>query len=128
MEPIGIFLAVVHLKLLQFLVQKWKVSTVTVPIIPAPIQLAGLKSRLQRAKGLELRAAAGGTRIDSALDVIENGVTALENHAPQLEQYGNDLMSTINGLLEPGNGGPPLEDPAAAPLPVPGPNGGPRIL
>lgn len=121
----------------------------TVPVIPAPMQLAGLKSRLQRAQNLEGRAGAAGARVDAALDTIETGVSALEKHAPRLEQYGNDLMSTINNLLEPANGGPPLdgieEDPSAAvpvaPVPtsppaapapvadpVPGPNGGPRIL
>lgn len=106
-----------------------------IPVLPAPIQLAGLKSRLTRAKGLEARAAIGGKRIDDALDIIEAGTRALENHAPQLEQYGNDLMSTINGLIEPSNGGPPLEgaaadptSPPAEPAPPPGPNGGPRIL
>lgn len=96
------------------------------PVIPAPIQLAGLKSRLQRAKALEGRAGVAGTRVDAALDVIETGVSALENHAPQLEQYGNDLMSTINGLLERGNGGEPLDPPTdGEPAPPSGPNGGP---
>lgn len=109
------------------------------PTIPAPMQLAGLKSRLQRAAGLEKRAGAAGVRVDSALDTIETGVTALERHAPRLEQYGNDLMSTINSLLEPANGGPPLDgieldpvapvaDPNAPDAPKLGPNGGPRIL
>lgn len=104
----------------------------TTPVIPAPIQLAGLKSRLTRAKALEGRAGAAGGRVDAALDVIETGVSALEQHAPKLEQYGNDLMSTIQGLLEPSNGGPPedgSEVPAVVTGPtITGPNGGPRIL
>lgn len=92
------------------------------PTLPAPMEFAGLKSRLQRAKGLEKRAGVVGPRVDAALDIIETGVGVLETHAPELEKYGADLMSTINGMLAPSNGAP--EDPAV-PL---GPNGGPRIL
>lgn len=114
----------------------------TVPTLPAPMEFAGLKSRLQRAKLLEGRAGVVGPRVDAALDVIEQGVGVLETHAPELEKYGADLMSTINGMLAPSNGGPPLDAPVApeAPPAVPtgqaaadapvqlGPNGGPRIL
>lgn len=147
MDRLDAFVALANLKLrievLQrnpSLIPNLKESDMaSVPSLPAPIQLAGLKSRLQRAKGLEARAGAAGTRVDAALDIIETGVSALENHAPQLEKYGDDLMSTINGLLESSNGGPPLDDVPAIPTSpaapvaaaetnsVPGPNGGPRF-
>lgn len=125
------------------LIEESPMAAPIAPVIPAPIALAGLKARLTRAKGLEGRAAAAGTRVDSALDIIETGVSALEKHAPRLEQYGGDLMDTINSLLEGGNGGPPLDGieeepvtpvptpppaPSTTPPVVPGPNGGPRIL
>jgi hypothetical protein len=100
----------------------------TTPALPAPMEFAGLKSRLQRAKNLEKRSAVAGPRLDAALDVIETGVGIIETHAPELEKYGSDLMTTINGMLEPSNGGPTLADPTVAPTVAPGPNGGPRIL
>lgn len=138
MDRLTAFVAIAHLKLRLETLQRYpeildSLMAVTPIKLPAPMHLAGLKSRLARAKGLEVRAGVAGVRVDSALDIIETGVAALEGHAPQLEQYGNDLMSTINSLLEPSNGGPPLdgeEEPAADPTPAPppGPNGGPRIL
>lgn len=124
--------ALAHLKLrLEILARHPEYADMSTapPVLPAPIQLAGLKSRLQRAKGLESRAGAAGVRVDAALDVIENGVSALEAHAPKLEQYGADLMNTINGLLESGNGGPPADgSEIPADVTPKGPNGGPRIL
>lgn len=108
------------------------------PVIKMPIQLAGLKSRLQRAKVLEAKAGDLGTRFDAALDGIDSAIAAGAAHAGQLEQYGNDLLSTINGMIDSGsNGGPALdEEPAAVPtlpsssdgaVPTVGPNGGPRF-
>ena len=110
---------------------------ITPPKLPAPIQLAGLKSRLTRGTRLEARAAAVGARVDNAHDVIESGIAALEGYAPGLEQYGNDLLNQITRLSEPSNGAPPdeaetaqlpLEQPAPPSAPTLGPNGGPRIL
>lgn len=101
------------------------------PKLPAPMEFAGLKSLLLRAKGLEARSGTVRPRVDAALNVIEQGVGILEGHAPELEKYGADLMSTINGMLEPTNGGPPLEGEAPPEAPTAeklGPNGGPRIL
>lgn len=95
--------------------------------IKAPIELAGLKSRLVRAKGLEARAAVSGKRFDAALDGIDSAIGAVEKHAGQLEQYGQDLQSTIDGMTAGTNGAP--EDTAAPEAPpLPGPAGGPRIL
>lgn len=123
-------------------------ATTPTPTLPAPMEFAGLKSRLQRAKGLEKRAGVVGPRVDAALDIIETGVGVLETHAPELEKYGADLMSTITGMLAPSNGAPDDPEPTpvaptvapimeaapAAPVPTPapvaapvGPNGGPRI-
>lgn len=142
------FVAIAHLKLRLEVLQRHPellemATGPSVPTLPAPMEFAGLKSRLQRAKGLETRAGVVGPRVDAALDVIETGVGVLETHAPELEKYGQDLMSTINGMLAPSNGGPALEEPAAVPVPAAnptpqvaaapaaphlGPNGGPRIL
>ena len=141
MDRLTAFVAIAHLKLrLETLQRHPEYAMAVTPTLPALMEFAGLKSRLQRAKGLETRAGVVGPRIDTALDVIESGVGVLETHAPELEKYGADLMSTINGMLAPSNGGPPLEPiavasplPSAAPAPTPpdpaplGPNGGPRI-
>jgi hypothetical protein len=99
MDRSTFYVALAHLKLRTEILARHPEYAMTTPVIPAPIQLAGLKSRLQRGKLLESRAGAAGGRVDAALDVIETGVSALEQHAPRLEQYGNDLMNTINGLL-----------------------------
>lgn len=137
MDRLTALIAVAHLKLrLEYLQRHPELlddpPMAIVPVIPAPMQLAGLKSRLTRGANLETRAGAVGTRVDNAHDVIENGILALENYAPGLEQYGGDLMNQIKRMTEPANGGPPLEevpvvDPTP-PAPPPGPNGGPRIL
>lgn len=115
------------------LIESFPPMAIAPPKLPAPIQLAGLKSRLTRGANLEARAGAVGTRVDAAHDVIEAGVAALEQYAPGLEQYGGDLLNQIQRLSEPTNGGPP-EDGSEVPAvvdpnaPRPGPNGGPRIL
>jgi len=137
MDRLTAFVAIAHLKLRLEILQRHP-EMATTPTLPAPMEFAGLKSRLQRAKGLETRAGVVGPRIDTALDVIESGVGVLETHAPELEKYGADLMSTINGMLAPSNGGPALEAAAVVPTLAPvtgaatpphiGPNGGPRIL
>lgn len=138
MDRLTAFVAIAHLKLrLETLTRHPEyLDMAATPALPAPMEFAGLKSRLQRAKNLEKRSAVAGPRLDAALDVIETGVGIIEAHAPELEKYGSDLMSTINGLLEPSNGGPPLSGtaavdptaPPAAPAVPLGPNGGPRIL
>lgn len=152
MDRLTQFVAVAHLKLRLEILQRnpslldeyLEMAPVT-PKLPAPMEFAGLKSRLQRAKGLETRSGVVGPQFDAALDVIETGVTMLETHVPELQKYGKDLMDTVNGMLAPSNGGPELD--AVAPVatvveatpavptaagavaaPALGPNGGPRIL
>lgn len=126
------FVAKAHLQLRLQRLTPEMIEMATTPVLPAPMEFAGLKSRLARARGLEQRAAVAGPRLDAALDIIETGVGVLETHAPELEKYGADLMNTITGMLAPSNGGPELE--AANPTqpapeaPKTGPNGGPRIL
>jgi hypothetical protein len=131
MDRLTAFVAIAHLKLRLQRVTPEQIEMATTPVLPVPMEFAGLKSRLQRARGLEARAGVVGPRVDAALDTIETGVGVLETHAPELEKYGADLMSTINGMLAPSNGGPALDAPAVAPTAAPqtlGPNGGPRIL
>lgn len=138
MDELTAFVELAHIKLRLELIERALSKLVppepymplpTPPKLPAPMEFAGLKARLQRAKGLEKRAGVAGPALDAALDVIEHGVTAMETHVPELQKYGKDLMDTINGMLEGSNGGPPLDDTTVNPTqPAPGPNGGPRIL
>lgn len=128
MDRLTAFVAIAHLKLRLQRLTPEDVEMATTPVLPAPMEFAGLKSRLQRARGLEARAGVVGPRVDAALDIIETGVGVLETHAPELEKYGADLMSTINGMLAPSNGGPALDVAPADPASAVGPNGGPRIL
>lgn len=155
MDALDALIGIAHLKLRLETLQRHPElldthMATTTPVLPAPMEFAGLKSRLQRARGLEARAGVVGPRVDAALDVIEQGVGVLETHAPELEKYGADLMSTITGMLAPSNGDPnPGPLPGAAPTlptaavpatptagtpgvavatsPTLGPNGGPRI-
>jgi len=136
MDPLD----VLHIKVRLLLIERdlSRIESVQSPMpvappkIPAPIQLAGLKSRLARGNQLEVRARMAGERVDAAHDIIESGIVALEQHAPQLEEYGSDLLNQIQRLSEPSNGGPALdgeEHPTTQEVQPPlGPNGGPRIL
>lgn len=142
MDQLTRFVAIAHLKLRLEILQRHPEMATTTPTLPAPMEFAGLKSLLVRAKNLEARSGVVRPRMDAALDVIEQGVGVLESHAPELEKYGKDLQDTINGMLVPSNGGPALESALVVPsaaanptpspsvaevTPVPGPNGGPRI-
>lgn len=128
MDRLDALIAVAHLKLRLEILQRHP-EMATTPVLPAPMEFAGLKSRLARVRGLEARAAVAGPRLDAALDVIETGVGVLETHAPELEKYGQDLLASINGMLAPSNGGPTLEAEAAPSVPPTPLNslGGPRI-
>ena len=133
MDQLTAFVELAYIKLRLELIDRALQKVPRMPLIPpklpAPIQLAGLGARLKRGASLEARANAVGTRVDNAHDVIESGIAALENYEPGLEQYGSQLLTQIQRLSEPSNGGPPLESegPTQQEAPVPGPNGGPRI-
>lgn len=129
MDRLTAFVVSSHLKLRLEILNRHPEYLQDVPDmeIKAPIELAGLKSRLARAKALESRAATSGKRFDVALDGIDAAIGAVEKHAGQLEQYGSDLRATIDGMTD-GSNGAPEEETAAEPNPTPGPGGGPRIL
>lgn len=74
--------------------------------IKRPIELAGLKSRLTRARLTEASIAVTGERYDAALDAIDEAHAATRSHVGELERLGEDLRKTIEGMTEGSNGGP----------------------
>ena len=77
--------------------------------IQRPMELAGLKSRLARAKKQEASIAEVGKRYDAVMDKIDELTGAGVDHVGSMEQYEADLRNTIEGMVAGGNGGPPLE-------------------
>lgn len=81
--------------------------------IRRPMELAGLKSRLQRAKTQEARIAGIGKRYDTVMDKIDELSDAADGNVGSLEQYEGDLRSTVMGMIAGDNGAPPLDEPTA---------------
>lgn len=76
--------------------------------IKKPIELAGLKSRLLRAKKQEASISDLGQRYDKVQDAIDDAISAGKSHVGDLESYHADLKSTIEGMVG-SNGGDPLD-------------------
>lgn len=75
--------------------------------IKRPIELAGLKSRLARAKATEAAIEVTGKRFDAVLDRIDELHGVSRGHVGQLEAQAAELASTIDGMVSAGsNGGP----------------------
>lgn len=78
--------------------------------IKRPMQLAGLKSRLARAKMTEAAIEVTGKRYDAVLDTIDELHGVAKGHAGQLEQYAGELKSTVEGMVTTGSNGDPNAD------------------
>jgi hypothetical protein len=74
--------------------------------IPKPIELAGMRSRLLRAKAQEKGIAETGRDYDAVQDGIDEAHAALKGHVSDLKSYEGDLRRTIEGMLERSNGDP----------------------
>ena len=75
--------------------------------IKRPIELAGMRSRLARAKKLEADLASTGRRFDQVLDEIDEHHGTLEGHLGHLENEKGQLADIIAGMVDAGsNGGP----------------------
>lgn len=74
--------------------------------IPAPIELAGMRSRLERAKLQEKAIAKTGLEYDAVQDGIDEAHAALKGHVGDLKGYEGELRRTIMGMLERSNGDP----------------------
>jgi hypothetical protein len=113
MDLLTEFVAVAHLKLRLELYCKYPVLFREVAgmanqklYIPQPIELAGMRSRLLRAKKQEKDIAATGMDYDRVQDGIDEAHDALKGHVGDLKSYEGDLRRTILGMLERSNGNP----------------------
>lgn len=77
-----------------------------------PIELAGLKARLQRARELEHNISETGKRYDRVLDQIEAKLNQSQAHAEHLERYDQELADMVAKMIGEGEGsnGPPTDD------------------
>jgi hypothetical protein len=102
--------------------------------IRKPMELAGLKSRLARARKTEADIADTGKRFDKVLDDIDEAHGAAKAHVGDLEQYSGELKKTVEGMIAGSNGAPEEKTeetdekvPSSAAI-EPNALGGPRIL
>ncbi|MGY3689949.1 hypothetical protein ACVIGA_000029 [Bradyrhizobium sp. USDA 3240] len=74
--------------------------------IKRPIELAGMRSRLARAKKLEADIGVTGQRYDRVLDKIDEQHRALQGHAGELENNSAQLEQLLGSMIAGDNGGP----------------------
>lgn len=74
--------------------------------IRRPMELAGLRSRLARAKSLETDIAVTGKRFDAVLDAIDELHGAARGHVGQLEGQKAELAKLVDSMIAGDNGAP----------------------
>jgi hypothetical protein len=113
-DSLTAFVAIAHIKLrLEILQRQLKKNPRLLETdmeIRRPMELAGLKSRLARAKKQEADIAVIGKRYDAVMDKIDELSGAASGNVGALEQYEADLRSTVMGMIAGDNGAPPLDD------------------
>jgi hypothetical protein len=103
------FVATAHLRLRLDIFYRRVLQGYAMPEIKRPMELAGLKSRLLRAKLTEAAIADTGKRFDEVLNKIDELHASAKSHAGTLEQYEGELARTIAGMIGGSNGGDPLD-------------------
>lgn len=107
MDRLEALVAIAHLRLRLVMIERNPLLLEKVTMqIKRPIELAGLKGRLARAKQTEAAIAVTGERYDAALDAIDEAHGAAKAHVGELERYGSELRDTIEGMTGGSNGGP----------------------
>lgn len=108
MDRVTALVAIAHLRLRLDILQKYPhlIDEMTDMEIKRPMELAGLKSRLMRAKGTEAAIAVTGKRYDAVLDQIDELHGVAKGNAGALEQYAGELKSTIESMIGGSNGDP----------------------
>lgn len=111
MDPLEALVAIAQLRLrLQMIERNPKLLQQGLEMqIKRPIELAGLKGRLARAKATEVAIAETGRRYDAALDAIDEAHGAAKDHVGELEHYGRELKSTVEGMIATGANADPNE-------------------
>jgi hypothetical protein len=108
MDRLTALVAIAHLKLrLERLERNPQWLEAIDMEIKRPMELAGLKSRLARAKKQEGDIALTGQRFDKVLDAIDDLHGVSKNHVGQLEVYQAELKLTIEGMVGSGDNGAP---------------------
>jgi hypothetical protein len=74
--------------------------------IKRPIELAGMRARLARAKKLEGDIAVTGKRYDTVLGAIEDQHAAPQGHVGQLENQKSQLDQVLGTMVAGSNGDP----------------------
>ena len=74
--------------------------------IKRPMELAGLRGRLARAKTQQAAIEVTGQRFDAVLDRIDELHDAGRAHVGHLEMHESELRRTIEGMVAGSNGGP----------------------
>ena len=107
MDRLEALVAIAHLRLRLVMIERNpQLLEGTTMQIKRPIELAGLKGRLVRARQTEASIAVTGERFDAALDGIDEAHAAARAHVGELERLGADLRQTIEGMTGASNGGP----------------------
>ncbi|WP_018456808.1 hypothetical protein [Bradyrhizobium sp. WSM4349] len=110
MDRLTALVAIAHLKLrLEFIERNPQLLDEGLMEIRRPMELAGLKARLTRAKKQEGDIALTGTRFDKVMDQIDELHGVSKNHVGQLEVYAGELRLTVEGMVA-GSNGLPNED------------------
>jgi hypothetical protein len=74
--------------------------------IPRPVELAGMRSRLQRSQQQARAIADTGKVYDEVMDGIDEAHKAIQGHVFDLRGIEGALRSQISGMLERSNGSP----------------------
>lgn len=74
--------------------------------IPRPVELAGMRSRLQRSQAQGKALAATGTAYDAVMDGIDEAHGAIKGHVGDLTLLEGSLRNQIMSMLERSNGDP----------------------
>ncbi|ODM77791.1 hypothetical protein [Bradyrhizobium elkanii] len=108
MDRLTALVAIAHLKLRLELLERHPqlLEAIDMIDIKRPIELAGMRSRLARAKKLESDIGVTGQRFDRVLDKIDDQHKALQGHAGELESNSAQLEQLLGTMLAADNGGP----------------------
>ncbi|MGK7056929.1 hypothetical protein AB4853_10645 [Bradyrhizobium sp. 1050_B9_N1_2] len=107
MDRLEALVAIAHLRLRLVMIERRPQLLEGVDMqIKRPIELAGLKGRLLRAKQTETAIAVTGEQYDATLDAIEEAHDAAKAHLGELAHYGSELRQTVEGMTGASNGRP----------------------
>ena len=108
MDRVTALVAIAHLKLRLELLERHPqiLEGIDMIDIKRPIELAGMRSRLARAKKLEADIGVTGQRYDRVLDKIDEQHRALQGHAGELENNSAQLEQLLGTMIAGDNGAP----------------------